>query len=131
MLPILRRATASILLAVAACTASPVAPVPAFSAAAFQAAQARGEPILVHIHADWCPTCRAQAPSVHALTTEPTFRGLHVFRIDFDRQENERLALGVRQQSTLIVWRRGREIARSTGVTDPAAIRAMAAEALR
>ena len=131
MLHALKHAVTSVFLAATACTASPVAPVPAFSAPAFEAARARGEPILVHVHADWCPTCRAQAPTVHALATEPAFRRLRVLRIDFDRQENERLALGVRQQSTLITWRGGREVARSTGVTDPDAIRAMATEALR
>lgn len=131
MLSILRRAAATALLALAGCTATAVEPVTSFSTAAFDAAKAQGEPILVHVHADWCPTCRAQAPTVFALTREPAFRRLRVFRIDFDRQENDRLPLGVRQQSTLMVWRRGREIARTTGVTDPAAIRAMATEALR
>lgn len=128
---LLPRPAAALLLALAGCSAAPVAPVPSFSVPAFQAARERGEPILVHVHADWCPTCRAQSPTVFALTREPAFRQLKVFRIDFDRQEVERLALGARQQSTLIVWRKGREIDRSTGVTDPAAIRAMAAEALK
>ena len=106
-------------------------PVQPFSLGALKAAQAAGKPVLVDAFAPWCPTCRAQAPTVFALTREPAFRQLKVFRIDFDRQEVERLALGARQQSTLIVWRKGREIDRSTGVTDPAAIRAMAAEALK
>lgn len=122
------------LAAAAAALAAPAAhagPVRPYSAAALAAAQRAGQPVLVDVHADWCPTCRAQAPTVFALTREPAFRQLKVFRIDFDRQEVERLALGARQQSTLIVWRKGREIDRSTGVTDPAAIRAMAAEALK
>src|SRR4051794_18915025 len=38
-----------------------------FSAAAFKAAQAAGNPILVEIHADWCPTCKAQVPILDKL----------------------------------------------------------------
>ncbi len=39
-----------------------------FSAEAFKAAQASGGPILVEIHADWCPTCKAQQPILDKLT---------------------------------------------------------------
>jgi thiol-disulfide isomerase/thioredoxin len=33
-----------------------------FTAAAFEAAQASGKPILIDVSASWCPTCKAQAP---------------------------------------------------------------------
>src|SRR5882724_1617356 len=55
-----------------------------FSAEAFKAAQAAGSPILVEIHADWCPTCKAQNPILDRLTAEPKFKDLKVFRVDFD-----------------------------------------------
>ena len=38
-----------------------------YSAEAFKAAQASGSPILVEIHADWCPTCKAQKPIIDKL----------------------------------------------------------------
>src|SRR6185437_14237359 len=53
-------------------------PVP-FSAEAFKAAQASDKPILVEIHADWCPTCKAQDPILDKLTAEPKFRNLKIF----------------------------------------------------
>src|SRR6202040_417486 len=55
-----------------------------FSADAFKAAQTSGSPILVEIHADWCPTCKAQGPILDKLTADPKFRDLKVFRVDFD-----------------------------------------------
>ena len=42
-----------------------------YSAEAFKAAQASGSPILVEIHADWCPTCKAQSPILDKLTADP------------------------------------------------------------
>ena len=32
---------------------------------------ASGEPVVVDFHADWCPTCRAQAPIIKALLATP------------------------------------------------------------
>src|SRR3990172_11668611 len=42
-----------------------------FDAKAFQAAQASGKPVLVEIHADWCPTCKAQVPILDKLASDP------------------------------------------------------------
>ena len=39
----------------------------AYTQTAFDKLQSQGSPILVSIHADWCPTCRAQAPIVDKL----------------------------------------------------------------
>ena len=61
-------------------------PVP-FSAEAFKAAQASDNPILVEIHADWCPTCKAQDPILDKLTADPKFKNLVVFRVDFDEMK--------------------------------------------
>ena len=39
-----------------------------FNAQAFAEAQKAGRPILVAIHASWCPTCKAQTPILGQLT---------------------------------------------------------------
>ena len=103
----------------------------AFTSEAFAAAQAEGRPILVEVHANWCPTCRAQAPVVQRVAQAPEFERLVVFRLDFDRQASERRALGVRVQSTLIAFHGARETARSAGDTDPDSIAALLVTALR
>lgn len=116
--------------AIAAAPAS-AGPIRPYSQAALQAAQRAGAPILVDVHADWCPTCRAQAPSVAELSRDPAFAKLTIFVLDFDKQAPERRALGVQHQSTLIVWHGGAERGRATGIVDRGAIRALAAKALR
>lgn len=116
-----------------AALASPVlaGPIQPFSAAAFKAAQRAGAPILVDVHADWCPTCRRQAPTVAAIARDPAFAKLVILKVNFDTQAAEKAALGVRQQSTLIAFKGAKETARATGITDPGQIRALAATALR
>lgn len=95
--------------------------------AAFEAAQSAGSPILVHVTAPWCPTCKAQKPTVDKL--ESSNPALKVFAVDFDSQKDALAFFGVKSQSTLISYRGKTEVARSTGVTDPAAITEMVVRA--
>jgi thiol-disulfide isomerase/thioredoxin len=102
----------------------------AFTRQAFAAAQAAGRPSLVHIHAPWCPTCRAQEPILEKLQSDPKFEGLKVFRVDFDSQKDAVRAFRATTQSTLIVFRGAKETGRSVGDTNPASIAALLDKAL-
>lgn len=113
--------------AAAMATSQPFQP---FERGAFEAAQKTGQPILLAVHADWCATCRAQEPVLDALLREPKYAGFVAFRLDFDRDKAEVRRLRVQYQSTLIVYRGSKEVARSTALTDPAAIAAQLAQAL-
>jgi thiol-disulfide isomerase/thioredoxin len=93
-----------------------------FTLAAFEAAQAAGKSILVEVSASWCPTCKAQAPIIKALTAKPEFRDVAVFEVDFDSQKNVLQMLKVRSQSTLITFKGKAEVTRTTGETKAAAI---------
>jgi thiol-disulfide isomerase/thioredoxin len=115
----------------AASLAAQASPIRPFTTDALKAAQAKGLPVLVDAHADWCPTCRAQAPTIQSLATDPAFARLVILKLNYDNQPNEKRALDIRHQSTLIAFAGGRETGRSTGVTDPMAIRALAATALK
>jgi thioredoxin 1 len=96
-----------------------------YSAEAFKAAQASGSPILVEIHADWCPTCKAQGPILDKLTADPKFKGLKIFRVDFDAMKPVVRQFGAQMQSTLIVFKGGTELGRSVGDTREASIAAL------
>jgi thioredoxin 1 len=93
------------------------APQP-FDAKAFAGAQKSGKPILVAIHASWCPTCKAQRPILSELTADPKSKGLVYFVIDFDSQKDLVQRFGARVQSTLIAFKGNQEEARSVGDTD-------------
>ena len=101
-----------------------------FDQAVFDAAQAAGKPILVHVTAPWCPTCKAQAPILSRLESEPRFDDLVVFNIDFDTQKDLLRKFNVSMQSTLIVFKGKQETGRSTGDTNPASIEALLAKAV-
>lgn len=122
--------TAACALSLAPLAASAADDVRSFSSAEFGAAQKAGKPILVEIHAGWCPTCKAQAPVVAELRKEPRFRDLVVFRVDFDSQKEVVRQFGARQQSTLITFRGAAEAGRSVGDTSKSSIGALLAKAI-
>jgi thioredoxin 1 len=100
-----------------------------FTQQAFNDAQKAGKPILVHVWASWCLTCKAQAPTLSQITADPASKDLLIFKVDFDAQKDVVKNFGVRMQSTLIVFNGTTEKGRSTGDTDPAAIKALVAKA--
>ena len=101
-----------------------------FEQATFDKAVAAGEPVIVQFHADWCPTCKAQAPLVSQVLAEPKMKGVTLFVADFDKEKALKQALKVSTQSTFVVFKGGKEVSRSTGETTRAAIDATFAKAL-
>jgi thiol-disulfide isomerase/thioredoxin len=88
-----------------------------FNQAQFDATRAAGGPVAVVFHADWCPTCRAQAPVLKELSETPRLKALTLYVANFDTEKALKKSLGVTQQSTIVVFKGGKEIARSTGDT--------------
>lgn len=93
-----------------------------FDRKAFDAAQAAGLPILVHVTASWCPVCKAQKPIVEDLGKAPDFASLVIFDVDFDTQTDALRLFNAQSQSTLIAFHGMAETGRSVGDTDPDAI---------
>lgn len=102
----------------------------AFTAAAFEAAQAAGRPILIEVTAPWCSVCRAQKPILSDLTGSERFRGFVVLTVDFDSRKDVLRQFRVQRQSTLIVFRGAEEKGRSTGDTNRASIEALLGKAV-
>lgn len=97
----------------------------AFDQAAYDAALAAGEPMLVEISAPWCPTCRAQKEVLAKLLVDPKFADLVHLDVDFDSRKDVVRVLGAQTQSTLIVYAGGAEVAWAVGETRPEAIAAL------
>jgi thiol-disulfide isomerase/thioredoxin len=98
-----------------------------FNTKAFQASQAAGKSILIDVTAPWCPTCKQQKPIVQEIEKEHP--ELVVYDVDFDTAKDVLKQFRVQHQSTLIVFKGQKEIARSTGQTDPAPLRSLVAKA--
>ena len=125
-----------LILAALAAPAAIVAPAQAgtvrdYDATAFQALQARNKPVLIFVHAPWCPVCRAQTKTIEAALATPAYRDLTVMKIDFDTRKGDWQRFGATQQSTLIGFHGRRETGRVAHDTDPAKVMAVLASTLR
>ena len=94
--------------------------------ASFKEAQAAGKTVLINVTASWCPTCKKQEPTIKAVEKERP--NLVVYDVDFDTAKDVLQRLKVRAQSTLIVYKGPKEVARSTAETDPGQLRALIAK---
>jgi thiol-disulfide isomerase/thioredoxin len=101
-----------------------------FDAATFRELLASSRPVAVDFSASWCPTCRAQAPLLRSITGEPGFKDLTLLVADYDKETALRKTYKVSMQSTLIVFRNGKEVARSTGDTTRSGLTRLLATAL-
>jgi thioredoxin 1 len=101
-----------------------------FDQASFDALIKAGKPTLVMVHADWCSTCRAQEPVVSNLLKSREFSSLTALRVDFDAQKDVVRSFKVVAQSTLILFKAGKEVGRSTGDTNKESIEALLRRAL-
>ena len=115
----------ALILALASPLGAHASPQRPFNEQAFKAAQGAGRPVLIEVHADWCPTCRAQAPILDKLSAEPAYQGIERMRVDFDSQKALVKRFKAPSQSTLVLFQGNTEVARSVGETDGARIRAM------
>ncbi len=115
---------AGLMVGFAGSSAARAAEVSAFTPQAFAAAQAADAPILVAIQASWCPTCAAQRPILQKIEAEAQYKNLRVLMVDFDTQKDVVHQMGATMQSTLVVFRGKKEVARSVGDTNPNSIAA-------
>jgi thioredoxin 1 len=101
-----------------------------FNDAKFEADLKSGKPIVVAVHAPWCSTCRAQAPVLKEELAKKEFQNITALYVDFDSQKEVLKKLGVRRQSTLIVFKDGKEVGRSLGDTTAFGIESLLQKAL-
>lgn len=96
-----------------------------YDPAAFKAAQAAGKPIVVEIHADWCTECKVQNRILNKLSDQAPYTGLVRLRVDYDKQKEVVTEFKAKKQSTLVVYKGDKELARAVGITSEEKIRAL------
>ena len=112
-----------------ACAGSHALTLTPYTPAALAAAQKAGEPLVLHFHASWCPTCRAQDKVFDALKADPSLK-VTLMAVDYDQEKAFEKQMKVTAQSTLVVLHGATERSRSTGETDPARLKAILQSAL-
>jgi len=100
-----------------------------YSADALAAAEKAGQPLVLHFHASWCPTCRAQDKVFETLKADPSLN-VTLMEVDYDQEKALERQMKVGAQSTLVVFHGATERRRSTGETDPARLQALLRSAL-
>ncbi|WHL20482.1 thioredoxin family protein [Stenotrophomonas acidaminiphila] len=101
---------------------APGVAIRAYDQMAFDQAQAANKPILVWVHAPWCPVCREQEKAIKEIAADPAYRDLVVLRIDFDTQKPLWQKFGATMQSTLIGFHGKRETGRVAHESDVARV---------
>lgn len=89
-----------------------------YTQAAFDALLKAGTPTLVFVHADWCSICKAQTKVLDELLAQPEFSKIRVLRVDFDSQKEIVKSFKTSYQSTLIVYKNGKEVSRVVAETN-------------
>ena len=115
-----RRLFAALIVVAAVCLSTPghAASAQDFASKTFAEAQNAGRPILIAVHARWCPVCMVQKLVMNTLLWDRKFDEVIYLVVDFDRQKDQVRRFGAMTQSTLIVFRGRVEQGRSVGETD-------------
>jgi thiol-disulfide isomerase/thioredoxin len=124
--------TRGLVIAFAACLslAAQALTIDDYSPAAIKKAEASGQSYALVFHADWCPTCKAQAKVFNQLKADPELKNVTIYNVDYDGETELKKSLKVRGQSTVIVYKGAKETTRSAGDTSSAALKQLLAKSL-
>lgn len=100
-----------------------------YSAESLAAAEKAGQPVALHFHADWCPTCRAQDKTLESMKSEKGL-DLTILTVNYDTEKDLKKRFNVRTQSTMVVLKGTKEVARLAGDTSADSIRGVLKAAL-
>ncbi|MEM9501198.1 MAG: thioredoxin family protein [Pseudomonadota bacterium] len=101
-----------------------------YDEASFMMAQGKGKTIVVDVYADWCPTCRTQAPILDQLRAERQSSDILFVKVNFDDEKKFLRQHRVPRQSTVLVFKGETEVARSIAQTNRQKLRGVVLGAL-
>ena len=90
----------------------------------------QGKSAVISTHAEWCSTCKAQDKVLAGFMKDPEYKNVIFYQVDYDNQKDLLKTLKVRTQSTIIVYKNGKEVARATGDTKEAALSKLTRQAI-
>jgi thiol-disulfide isomerase/thioredoxin len=93
-----------------------------YSAQILAQKQQAGQAVSLHFHAKWCPTCLVQERAFNTFKGDAAVPGT-LLVVDYDQERELKREMGIRSQSTLIVFKGQEQKHRSGGVTDPQALK--------
>lgn len=94
-----------------------------FSQSGFDTARSSGKTVLVEFHAKWCSTCQRQETALESVLKQQGFENVVALKADYDKEMDLKKELQVMKQSTLLVFKGGKEVGRAMGLTDEAEIK--------
>ena len=90
----------------------------------------QGKTVVVHIHADWCGTCKSQDVQINAAMNAAEFKDVTFLEVDYDGQRKSVTFFKAKIQSTIIIFKNGKEIDRSATEREAAELQAFLKKAL-
>ena len=96
----------------------------------FETLVSQGRTVIVHIHADWCGTCKAQDVQINAAMNAGDFKDVTFLEVDYDGQRKAVNFFKTKIQSTIIIFKNGKEIDRSVAEREAPELQAFLKKAL-
>ncbi len=96
----------------------------------FENLVSQGKTVIVHIHADWCGTCKAQDVQINAAINAADFKDVTFLEVDYDGQRKAVNFFKTKIQSTIIIFKNGKEIDRSVAEREAPELQAFLKKAL-
>lgn len=81
-----------------------------FTKERFDALQAEGAPVLIDVHAVWCPTCKRQGKALQKFQSEHASCDLTILSVDFDDQKEWVTYFKAPRQSTFVLFSGGEKV---------------------
>ena len=102
-----------------------------YSQALFESLSAKDEVVLVDVYADWCSTCAKQQKAIGAYLAANPDKPVHVLEVDFDKDKDAVKKLRAPRQSTLLIYKGGKQFWYSVAESRPEVIAAELDKALK